>query len=85
MSVSGAYGISAVATANLPSDDIVLKLIGPGGSAVASSDTGTSPEAVNYTNNGAKVADGTYQSSSARSTTRRSRPAPRASTTPAAT
>ena len=53
--------ISAVATANLPSDDIVLKLIGPGGSAVASSDTGTSPEAVNYSNNGAKIADGTYQ------------------------
>jgi extracellular elastinolytic metalloproteinase len=58
--VTGAYGISAVATANLPSDDIVLKLIGPGGSAVASSDTGTSPEAVNYTNDGAKIADGTY-------------------------
>ena len=32
-----------VATANLPSDDIVLKLIGPGGSAVASSDTGDQP------------------------------------------
>ena len=43
-----------------PSDDIVLKLIGPGGSAVASSDTATSPEAVNYTGNGGKVADGTY-------------------------
>jgi extracellular elastinolytic metalloproteinase len=61
VSVSDAYGISAVASANIPSDDIVLKLIGPAGSAVASSDTGTSPEAVNYTNNGAKIANGTYQ------------------------
>ena len=61
VSVSDAYGISALATANIPSDDIVLKLIGPAGSAVASSDTGTSPEAVNYTNNGAKIANGTYQ------------------------
>ena len=61
VTVSGAYGIGAFATANLPSDDIVLKLIGPGGGAVASSDTGTSPEAVNYSNNGAKIADGTYQ------------------------
>ena len=59
--VSGAYSIGAFATANLPSDDIVLKLIGPGGKAVASADTGTSPEAVNYSNNGAKIADGTYQ------------------------
>jgi DNA-binding CsgD family transcriptional regulator len=49
LTVSGAYGIGAFATANIPSDDIVLKLIGPGGGAVASSDTGTSPEAVNYT------------------------------------
>jgi extracellular elastinolytic metalloproteinase len=58
--VAGAFSVSVVASANLPSDDIVLKLIGPGGSAVASSDTGTSPEAVNYTGNGGKVADGTY-------------------------
>jgi extracellular elastinolytic metalloproteinase len=60
--VSGAYSIGAFATANLPSDDIVLKLIGPGGSAVASADTGTSPEAVTYSNDsGAKIPDGTYQ------------------------
>src|ERR1044071_7639489 len=59
--VAGAFSVSVVASANLPSDDIVLKLMGPGGSAVASSDTGTSPEAVNYTGNGGKVADGTYQ------------------------
>jgi extracellular elastinolytic metalloproteinase len=59
--VAGAFSVSAVASANVPSDDIVLKLIGPGGSAVASSDTATSPEAVNYTGNGGKVADGTYQ------------------------
>src|SRR3954454_10584187 len=61
VTVTDAYGIGAFATANLPSDDIVLKLIAPGGGAVASSDTGTSPEAVNYTNNGAKIADGTYE------------------------
>ena len=85
VSVSGAYGISAVATANLPSDDIVLKLIGPAGSAVASSDTGTSPEAVNYTTTARRSPTAPTSSSSARSTTRRSRPAPTASTTPAAT
>jgi hypothetical protein len=61
VSVSGAYSIGVVATANVPSDDIVLKLIGPGGSAVASSDTGTSPEAVNYSNGGAQIPNGTYQ------------------------
>ena len=61
VTVTDAYGISVFATANIPSDDIVLRLIGPGGSAVASSDTGTSPEAVNYTNNGAKIPAGTYQ------------------------
>jgi extracellular elastinolytic metalloproteinase len=60
ITVADAYGIGVFATANIPSDDIVLKLIGPGGGAVASSDTATSPEAVNYTNNGAKIADGTY-------------------------
>jgi len=44
VSVSGAYSIDVLARArNLPSDDIVLKLIGPGGTAVASSDTGSSP------------------------------------------
>jgi hypothetical protein len=61
VAVSGAYSIGAFATANVPSDDIVLRLVGPGGSAVASSDTGTSPEAVNYAGNGAKIPDGTYQ------------------------
>ena len=61
VAVTGAYSIGAFATANLPADDIVLRLIGPGGSAVASSDTATSPEAVNYAGNGAKIADGTYQ------------------------
>jgi extracellular elastinolytic metalloproteinase len=59
--VAGAFSIGVFASANVPSDDIVLKLIGPGGSAVASSDTATSPEAVNYTGSGGKVADGTYQ------------------------
>ena len=61
IAVSGAYSIGAFASANVPSDDIVLKLLGPDGKAVASSDTATSPEAVNYSNNGAKIADGTYQ------------------------
>ena len=48
LAVSNAYSIGAFATANLPSDDIVLRLVGPDGKAVASSDTGTSPEAVTY-------------------------------------
>ena len=39
----------------------MLKLIGPGGSAVASSDTGTSPEAVTTRTTARKIADGTYQ------------------------
>ena len=39
----------------------MLKLLGPDGKAVASSDTGTSPEAVNYSNDGAKIADGAHQ------------------------
>jgi hypothetical protein len=61
IAVSGAYSIGAFATANLPTDDIVLKLIGPGGTAVATADTGTSPEAVTYSNDdGSKIADGTY-------------------------
>jgi extracellular elastinolytic metalloproteinase len=61
IAVKDAYSIGAFATANLPSDDIVLKLLGPDGKAVASSDTATSPEAVTYSNDGAKVANGTYQ------------------------
>jgi extracellular elastinolytic metalloproteinase len=61
VTVSGAYSIAVFASANVPSDDIVLKLIGPGGSAVASSDVGTSPEAIDYSNDGAKLADGAYQ------------------------
>ena len=61
IAVKSAYSVGAFATANVPSDDIVLKLIGPDGKAVASSDTASSPEAVNYSNDGAKVADGTYQ------------------------
>ena len=63
VTVSGAYSIGAFATANVPSDDIVLRLIGPGGSAVASADTGTSPEAVNYSNNGAKIPSTTINAS----------------------
>jgi hypothetical protein len=61
IAVKSAYSVGAFATANVPSGDIVLKLIGPDGKAVASSDTGSSPEAVNYSNDGAKLADGTYQ------------------------
>ncbi|MEA2311073.1 MAG: extracellular elastinolytic metalloproteinase, partial [Solirubrobacteraceae bacterium] len=61
VNVAGAYSIGAFASANVPSNDIVLRLIGPGGKAVASSDTGTSPEAIDYSNNGAKIADGAYQ------------------------
>ena len=57
ISVSGAHSIGVFATATLPANDIVLKLIGPSGSAVASSDTATSPEEILYSD----PADGTYQ------------------------
>ena len=40
--------IDAVATATLPSNDIVLNLHHPQGSIVASADSGTSPEALHY-------------------------------------
>jgi len=40
--------IDAVATADLPTNDIVLNLHHPQGSIVASSDTATSPEALHY-------------------------------------
>src|SRR4051812_26698697 len=40
--------IDAVATAAVPSNDIVLNLHHPQGSIVASSDTATSPEALHY-------------------------------------
>jgi hypothetical protein len=59
--VSGAYSLGVFASANTPSDDIVLELLGPDGHAVASSDTATSPEAVDYANDGQKIPDGTYQ------------------------
>jgi extracellular elastinolytic metalloproteinase len=60
ITVSGAYSIGAFASATLPTDDIVLKLLGPDDHAVATSDTGTSPEAVTYSGDGDKIPDGTY-------------------------
>src|SRR3954447_18155365 len=45
---SGTTVIDAVATADLPSNDIVLNLHHPQGSIVATSDTATSPEAIHY-------------------------------------
>jgi extracellular elastinolytic metalloproteinase len=61
VNASGAYSIAAFATANVPSNDIVLRLLGPDGKAVASSDTGTSPEAVTYDQPGGTIPDGAYQ------------------------
>lgn len=40
--------ITASASALVPTNDIVLKLLSPTGSTLAASDTGTSPEAVSY-------------------------------------
>jgi hypothetical protein len=45
---SDVTAIDAVATADVPSNDIVLNLHHPQGSIVASSDTATSPEALHY-------------------------------------
>jgi uncharacterized repeat protein (TIGR01451 family) len=51
--------IDVVASAALPTNDIVLNLIFAG-NVVAASDTGTSPEAVHYTGTGGVVAPGVY-------------------------
>ncbi len=62
VAVSGAYSIGAFATANLPTDDIVLKLLGPGGSAVATAGHRHEPGGRRPTpSDGAKIADGTYK------------------------
>jgi len=52
--------IAVVASAVLPTNDIVLKLYGPSGDVVASQDTGTSPEALTYSP-GTGVPEGTYE------------------------
>ena len=85
VAVTGAYSIGAFATANLPSDDIVLRLIGPGGSAVASSDTATARRRSTTRTTERRSPTGRTRSSSASSTIRRSRPAATRSATPAAT
>lgn len=56
---TGMKSITVVATATIPSNDIVLKLI-YNGTVVASSDTATSPEAVRYAPTGG-VPAGVYQ------------------------
>lgn len=57
---AGKRRIAAAASAQLPSNDIVLTLYGPTGDALASSDTATSPEVVTYEPEGG-VPAGTYQ------------------------
>lgn len=52
--------IAVVASAVLPTNDIVLKLYGPEGDVVASQDSGTSPEALTYSP-GTGVPPGTYE------------------------
>ena len=59
---AGIHSIFVIASANNPSDDIVLKLIDPNGTVVASEDTGTSPEAIHYSKpNGGALAVGTWR------------------------
>ncbi len=51
--------IVAVATADVPANDIILYLLAPDGTILASSDTATSPEAIAYSPTGA-IPAGTY-------------------------
>jgi hypothetical protein len=55
---AGTTTIDVVATATLPTNDIVLTLHDPSGTQVAASDTATSPEAVHYA--AATIAPGTW-------------------------
>ncbi|MDQ3805359.1 MAG: PKD domain-containing protein, partial [Acidobacteriota bacterium] len=58
---AGKQRIAASAAAQIPSNDIILKLYGPsGGEPLGTSDTATSPEAVTYAPDGG-VPSGTYQ------------------------
>ncbi len=59
---TGIRSIFVFASANLPADDIVLKLFNPHGVAVASADTGSSPEAISYSKaNGGVLEAGTWR------------------------
>jgi hypothetical protein len=55
---TGETTIDVVATADLPSNDIVLNLQHPAGTVIATADSGTSPEEINYSR--ADLAPGTY-------------------------
>src|ERR1051326_3938430 len=57
---TGKVRILVAATADIPTNDIVLKLYGPGGSELSSNDTLTSPETATYEPAGG-VPPGTYQ------------------------
>ena len=55
---AGETTINVVATANVPSNDIVLELHRPQGNVLAAADSGTSPEQLNYSR--ADLQPGTY-------------------------
>jgi hypothetical protein len=55
---TGETTIDVVATADVPSNDIVLNLHHPAGTVIASADSGTSPEEINYSR--ADLEPGTY-------------------------
>jgi hypothetical protein len=55
---SGETTINVVASADVPSNDIVLELHHPQGTTVATADSGTSPEEINYSRN--DLQPGTY-------------------------
>jgi hypothetical protein len=55
---TGETTIDVVATADVPSNDIVLNLHHPAGTVIASADSGTSPEEINYSRS--DLAPGTY-------------------------
>ncbi|HEX6189428.1 MAG TPA: PKD domain-containing protein [Pyrinomonadaceae bacterium] len=57
---AGKTRIVAVATADVPSNDIVLNLYGPSGDRLNSNDTGTSPESATYEAPGG-IPAGTYE------------------------
>jgi hypothetical protein len=54
----GETTIDVIATADVPTNDIVLELQHPAGTTIASADSGTSPEEINYSRN--DLEPGTY-------------------------
>jgi hypothetical protein len=57
---AGTQSLDVVASSTVPADDIVLKLIDPSSTTVASADSATSPEAIHYAPGGG-VAAGTWK------------------------